>query len=113
MTLTDKVLDTLKAAGLDARKPANYAGECKAPYLVVQDGGEQPGGGKTTCKRAVVIYGFAPYTQPGKLPTLLEDTRAALGALPALRLSATSEETIDDSFKAVTANLTYTALCAR
>lgn len=112
MTLSEKAIAALKAAGLDARKPANYVGECKAPYLVVRDGGDQPGG-KTTCKRAVVLYAYAPYNQPVKLTTLLADARVAMGQVRALRPAATGEETIDNEYKAITASLTYTALCAR
>lgn len=112
MALTDKAIAALKAAGLDARPPANYPTECKAPYLVVQDGGSAPIS-KTTCKRAVVIYGFVPYAQPAKLPELLASAKAAMRDVGALRLTDSSEETINDAFKATTASLTYTALCAR
>lgn len=112
MTLSEKAIAALKAAGIDARKPANYVGECKAPYVVVQDGGDQPGG-KTTCKRVVTLYAYVPYNQPAKLPTLLANARNVMRQVRALRLSATGEEGIDNEYKANTASLTYTALCAR
>lgn len=111
MTLTDRAMAALREAGIDARKPANYQGECKAPYVVVQDAGTQAAG-KTTCKRVVVLYGYAPYNQPQRLPELLTAAKAAMGAVPALRLTAQSEETVNDAYKAVAADLTYTALCA-
>lgn len=112
MTLADKAIAALRAAGLDARKPANYAGECKAPYLVVQDGGVQ-GYTKSTCKRAVALYAYAPYTQPQRLEELIASAKAAMEAAPALRLAAREEEQVDDAYKALTAKLTYTALCAK
>ena len=111
MTLVDKTIAALRSAGIDARKIANYQGECKAPYIVVQDAGAVEAG-KATCKRVVALYGYAPYTQPQRLADLLDAAKAAMAAVPALRLTAQSEETVDDAYKAVAVNVTYTALCA-
>ncbi len=111
-TLTERAFDALQAAGLEARVPANAVGECKAPYLVVQDGGVQPTG-KTTGRRMILIHALVPNNQPGKLPTLLANARMAMRAVPSLRITATGEETVDDDLKAIRASLTYTALCAR
>lgn len=112
MTLAEKTITVLASAGLDARKPANYVGGCKSSYIVVQDAGAQPMG-KSTCRRTVVLYGYAPYNQPALLADMLATAKAVMAAMPALRLTMASEETVDDACKALTANLTYTALCAK
>ena len=112
MTLSEKTILALKAAALDARKPANHLGKCKAPYIVVQDGGTKPVG-KTTCVRVVALYAYVPHNQPAKMPELLSSIRAAMATVPALTLAQTGEETTNEEFEALATSMTYMALCAR
>lgn len=112
MDLCSQMLSALRAAHVAAYEPRMRVGRCAEPYVVVEDLGVAPMG-KTVGYRAVLVTGYAPRGQPGRLRPLLTSARRALqGATPARATGEVSPDSYDEETEAYRASVEYRALCA-
>lgn len=102
----------LDSAGLAVHLPGQYDGVCKAPFVVVSDGGTVPTG-KTTGVKRFLVTGYVPLGRLTDLRALLASSQAALHGVPAIRTTGEiSQEDIDEEKAAHFASMEFAALCS-
>lgn len=112
MDIREEMYQALADAKIDVYLPGQYQGACKAPYVVLSDGGVISMG-KSTGRRSFWVTGYAPVSRPMALKPLLAQVRSALAPLKTPRTSGEiSPEDYDEESQAVFAAIEYTALCA-
>jgi len=112
MNIRDSMYTALKGAGQAVYLPGQFDGVCKAPFVVVSDGGTVPTG-KTTGIKRVLVTGYVPLGRLTDLRALLASSQAALRAIPAVKTTGEiSHEEIDEDRAAHFASMEYAALCS-
>lgn len=111
MTLYEKALAAVAAAGLDAAKPGEKIGPCKSPYVVVYNGGVIQAS-RVTGYRVIGAVAFVPLGRRTELDEMLQSAAAALAGIGMRPRGSPSAEGIDEAFKAHTLSTEYIAPCA-
>jgi hypothetical protein len=97
--------------GLAVKAPAEAIGPCKAPYLVVYDGGVAPSGRKVGL-HIIGVAAFVPLERRAELEQLIQSAQAAMAKLDFIPRGSPAGEAIDEGFRAHTMSIEYAALRA-
>lgn len=107
-----RIIDALRAGGVDAYLPGRHVGKCKQPYAVVADDGVRKTG-KTTGRRMFAVTVYVPAAKPTAMQGALADIRAALASMDNLQeMDSQTGDMIDDEIEAYIVGLEYSALCS-
>lgn len=107
--LLEVIKQTLRSDGLSVYDFAEKVGTCKAPYVVVYDGGVEvtPGTKGMYGAHAYEVVCLTPYGDVAGLHSLEAQVRGAMRAMPQLRLSSSGGTGVEQTYQARAVSLVY------
>ena len=116
MDACDRAREHLEKQGLRCYKPGIAVGVCKAPYVVVRDGGSYAqgmSGGTSIGYRIVTVYCYVP-RENGNLAALVAEAKAAMKALRSQLMATGNEgpEMIEQDYDARSQSIEYRVMRA-
>ena len=111
MILSERARRALSRVGFTVTRPGEALGVCKAPYLVVFDGGTTPLN-RAGALSTVGVAAYVPLGRQGELEPMLLHVRAALENEGLTASGVAQPEAVDEAFRAHTQTMEFSVLCA-